>query len=381
MVRNGPFYVRTHLINLCACTIHPPSALAAGAGTKERVRGRWVTIEGGLYMDKRRVEVRVNDLVEQVVNNGRIEDDFVECKASLVSDHRKAARQIAALANSARGESAMWIVGLDENNHRVVNASDKDELANWWPAVERCFADLAPDMQVIQVHTRRGSVTVLHFETDRSPYLVTTEGLKGVDREVPWRVGNQTRTATRAQLLSVLIATTDVPDLELIDPVLTFTGTDELRFHATAYFSAAARVVLPAHRWSMSVCADEWPEREALPMKMTMHRHHRESYQRRDLEKVLTNPPPDSEVYESDDPYGVQVRRAGLIINGPDSVSLTAAGTMNENQRRYVADNPYFTANWVFPIDRSDRAVRLHRKFRWSQSRSRDPQWILDDRT
>ena len=336
-----------------------------------------------MRMDKRRVEVRVNDLVEHVVGGGRIEDDFVECKALLVNDHRKVARQIAALANSARGESVMWIIGVDEDKRCVVSAAGTDELANWWPAVERCFADLAPELQVIHVPTRHGSVMVLHFETDRSPYLVTTDGHRGVDMEVPWRVGNQTRTATRAQLLSVLVASTDVPELELIDPVITATGTRELHFSAAAYFSASARVVLPAHRWSMSVCADEWPEAEYLPMKMSMHPHYLESYKRRDLAEVMKTQPPDSQVYESDNPHGVQIRRAGLIINGSDSVSLTATGSMNENQDRHVEDAAYFNARLVFPIDRSDRAVRLHLRLRWVKGRSpgsRNSRWVLDDR-
>lgn len=112
-------------------------------------------------MDRGRLEARVFDIVDRVVAGGRAEDDLVECKSRWI-DPAKAARRLAGQANAARGDDVVWIVGLDENGHRVVPLDDTDP-ANWWPQVQKPFADaVSPDITVVNVptpHGTQGSVT------------------------------------------------------------------------------------------------------------------------------------------------------------------------------------------------------------------------------
>lgn len=121
-------------------------------------------------MNLQRIEARVLEIVDRVVTQGRkVEDDAVEAKATWPADPHKAARRIAALANAARGDDVMWLIGLDENGHAVVPLDDTD-VANWWPAVESKFADVvAPAVRTLVVPTEHGQVVCLYFETDRSP--------------------------------------------------------------------------------------------------------------------------------------------------------------------------------------------------------------------
>ncbi|WP_267616089.1 hypothetical protein [Gordonia bronchialis] len=280
-------------------------------------------------MDKRRLEGHVVGLVERIVAGGGIEDDYVECKRDLPpTDHRKAARQIAGLCNAARSDNALWIIGLDEGSHRVVTP-EVAELADWWPQVERCFDGVAPDLSTLGVPTPYGPVTVLQFVTDRSPYVVTTDGKGGIDREVPWRVGNQTRTATRSQLLSLLVANTAVPELELINPELssrTIESIDHseskdatnLTFEAGLFVSGTDHVMLPSHRWSVTISSDEWESEGWGPLhpELRVHRSGR------------------------DDEIGVQVVDAsGIYVNGAGRVALRAELSANDSANIWSPDH------------------------------------------
>ena len=110
----------------------------------------------------------------------------MEAKRQWPTDHRRAARQIAGLANAAAGEPIMWIVGLDEGGHRVCDPGEA-EPSNWWNQVSSRFSEVPPDLTLLRVATPHGPVAALWMETGRTPYVVTTDGVGGVDREVPGR--------------------------------------------------------------------------------------------------------------------------------------------------------------------------------------------------
>ena len=212
-------------------------------------------------MDKRRVELRVADIVDHVVSGGQIEDDYVECKRDWPSDHRKAARQIAGLCNAARGEDVLWIVGLDEDGHCVSPLTDT-EHSNWWGQIRRCFAELAPELDTLTVPTASGDkVVALVFTTDRSPYVVTTPNAGPVHREIPWRESNSTDSATRAQLLHLLVENAAVPAIEFIAPIVKAyvdPGYPRLSFTSEVFISVADPVMLPRHLWSIQIQSTEW---------------------------------------------------------------------------------------------------------------------------
>lgn len=216
-------------------------------------------------MDRRGIEVRVGAVVDRVTGGGRVEDDYTECKAVWPTDHRKAARQIAALCNAARGADALWIIGLDDAAATVTPTAV--EPVEWWSQVAKWFDDdVAPEPTLVVVPTAAGTVTAIAFRTDRSPYVIKT-GEDRVHREVPWRTATGTASAKRHQLLSILVANAATPELELINPAIdgiiypdpkTGELKHRLTFQADLFISAREDAMLPNHRWSLTISSTEW---------------------------------------------------------------------------------------------------------------------------
>jgi hypothetical protein len=165
---------------------------------------------------QQRLEVMVLDWIDRVQKGGRIEDSIVECKSDWPTDHRKAARQIAALANSALGADVFWLIGIDENAHTLSTPSPV-ELANWWPQVKSHFDQVPPDLKLdlnVQVD-ETNQVQALWLETSRAPYVIKTDAQHPAEREVPWRDGTRTRSAHRHELELILGPTIRLPEAEL----------------------------------------------------------------------------------------------------------------------------------------------------------------------
>lgn len=208
------------------------------------------------------IEIRALRVIDRIINSRPAEDDLVECKTQWPDDHRKAARQIAALCNAARGEDSMWLIGLNEGRAEV-NPTAVEELANWWPKVERCFGDqISPDLQNLLIPTPDGEVVALNFGTRRAPYLVSTNGANGVDFEVPIRAGNSTRTARRHELILMMSEEVNAPIIELIDSKIrmhmpsegelanspNLPGDIHTTFDGYIFVSTNQPITIPSHR-------------------------------------------------------------------------------------------------------------------------------------
>lgn len=138
------------------------------------------------------IEGWVLGLVERVNKKMPVEDSREELKADWVADPPKMARQLAAMANAAHGQSILWVIGLDQEKG-VVGASNA-ELANWWPPISSLFDGLAPTFTDLNIPVENKTVVALLFTTDRFPYVVKADR----DRlELPWREGRRTRSAKR----------------------------------------------------------------------------------------------------------------------------------------------------------------------------------------
>ncbi|MBN1261349.1 MAG: ATP-binding protein, partial [Anaerolineae bacterium] len=185
------------------------------------------------------IEGWVLDIVDRVKTGQPIEDSRVELKATWIEPDR-AARRIAGHANAARGAPILWVIGVDEDSG-IVGAS-QEELANWYPQVKAQFDGIAPTLSHYNIPAEGRTVVALYFETDRAPYVVKNlaYGQKGggpVSLEVPWREGTSTRSATRADLLRILIPLQPLPSFEILGGSLT---AEELE-----------RQERPALRWSL----------------------------------------------------------------------------------------------------------------------------------
>ncbi|MDV6310023.1 hypothetical protein [Gordonia amicalis] len=323
-----------------------------------------------------RTEARVIELVDHVVAGGRCEDDTIDCKRQLDAASPKQARKIAGMLNAARFRPTMWIIGLDENAHQVITPADEPDLANWLPQIQRHFEGIDLDMQSSRVHTNHGIVTVLQFDSSRPPYVINNpDGAGSASREVPWRTGTSTKTATRAQLLSLLVDAGELPDVELISPTLTAQLYDRdkvrLDLQADLYFYANAPAVLPSHRWSLRALADdEWPDSEAAHLTMKFSPHAQPHA--RDLPVTVVMRGGKSSNLETPHPQGVTVRASGLIVNGSDSVRMHAWATLTDAQARTVADAPNFNLTLHMPLDRGERAITHRITLRHNLSTPRD---------
>lgn len=162
-------------------------------------------------------------IVEQVQSRQPIEDMRVEAKAEWIH-HARAARRIAAHANTAHGEEILWLIGLDEL--RGVVGADAAEFSSWWSAVRACFDELAPIcIHHLNVAVDESIIVALVFETDRAPFVVKNPEFGKpaggpVSLEVPWREGTATRSARRSELLRLLSVLQRLPNVEVLSGTL-----------------------------------------------------------------------------------------------------------------------------------------------------------------
>lgn len=188
-------------------------ATLAGPPALRRPRGRLVTVRN------HEIELWAHQAIDRATQGQPVEDSRVELKREWI-DPAKAARRIAGHANAARGDSILWVIGVDEaagTVHGVSMGFDR-----WWPSVAACFDEAVPAVHDIDMH--RGDATIIAIEilTDRAPYVVKVHGNGGVDREVPWREGTHTRSARRSDLLRVLVPATARPSASVISGTVTF---------------------------------------------------------------------------------------------------------------------------------------------------------------
>jgi len=330
-------------------------------------------------------------VVDQVTGGGDVEDDRVELKREWPSDHRRAARQIAGQANAARSDSILWIVGLDESAHRVVGATEQ-ELSNWWPKVERCFSEIAPGLASLRVPTPNGStVTALYFETDRTPYMITTSGQTAAEREIPWRSGNRTRSATRSEILRSVVAESAVPQLEATAAILRLTHESPLEDQPTYgevghpeqlrltgsvdfYVDAGEPVTLPEHRWSCEVSfgrSGPWRSVQVTfrgpraRVGSTASGHAK--YEPRGLIEV--------------------VPRSGIHVSGSDAMTMQVDEAMDLSLRRALTRVRACSVRVRMAVSRSSRVVAAELKLvQYIDGNDRDAHgrwlnsWALDDR-
>ena len=154
----------------------------------------------------------------------------VELKAAFIRADQ-AARRLAGHANAARGESILWLIGVDERA-RSVRGVDAAELANWFHQLESCFESAVPSMTDRVVFTDGLSVLALLFDTSYAPYVVkATSGLL----EVPWREGTAVRSARREDLIRILVPIMRAPSVEVTSADLSLVSDGNvLSWHLTA---------------------------------------------------------------------------------------------------------------------------------------------------
>lgn len=209
-------------------------------------------------MKSQELENRVLQIAAAAVRGEQIEDSRIELKSDW-PDAKKAARRLAAHANSARSDWILWVIGLDEKG-RSVRPAREAGFTEWWAKVAAEFESVSLDPQVLSVACDGGTVVALFCPTDRAPYVVRNPDGGAIQFEVPWRVSNDVRSATRAQLLTLLVPLSSVPSVELLGGVLSATykdgpqgsgqrrGATDVRVSLYVTPQRQERIVFPFHR-------------------------------------------------------------------------------------------------------------------------------------
>jgi hypothetical protein len=120
--------------------------------------------------------------------------------------------------NAARGSDVVWLVGLNENQHKIEDLGDEVDPAHWWAQTRRHFDQVPPDLRLsLAVPFGDRIIVALLFATDRAPHVHNTGKSGGVEREVPWRAKETTRTAKRHELELILAPVALVHDVEILN--------------------------------------------------------------------------------------------------------------------------------------------------------------------
>lgn len=204
-------------------------------------------------------------IIEQVEGGNRIEDDLVELKREWI-DPNKAARQIAGHANAARGETILWLFGIDEAQHEVTGVQAED-LSKWWDQVQSRFDERAPSIGHVNIsQANRRTVLALAIDTEAAPFVVkSTES--GRQREVLYREGTRVQPVTRSQLLRLLTEPGNRLDAEVLSRRVSLSlpvpQTESVVLHLNMFLFVELQryetVIIPHHRCSATFQIPEMP--------------------------------------------------------------------------------------------------------------------------
>lgn len=164
-------------------------------------------------MKRHEIESLAREIIDRVKVGQRVEDQLYELKADW-PDHADAALRIAAHGNAARGESVLWLIGVDEN--RGVTGASAVDPATWYPQIERHFDGHAPEMRPVNFSVEGRSVVALLFGTERAPFVVKNPKGGYPEFSVPWREGTRLRAAKRDELLRILSPLQRLPSFDVL---------------------------------------------------------------------------------------------------------------------------------------------------------------------
>lgn len=169
--------------------------------------------KAGVRMRRAEVEALTLQVADDLQAGHPIEDDRIELKASWSADPRRTARQLVGACNAARGAEVVWIFGLQESPPKVTGCN-ATEVSTWWAQVRSHIAGESPTFDHYTIAVDGLSVVALVFDTEGVPFLF---GATADHHEVAWREGTATRSATRSDLVRMLVPRAGLPTIEVLD--------------------------------------------------------------------------------------------------------------------------------------------------------------------
>lgn len=200
------------------------------------------------------LELLVIELVEAVLRLQPVDDPRVAFKRAWPEDAGAAARELAGAANAARGEPVLWLIGVDEDSG-AVHACNREDLAGWYGNVCAWFDGITPTLeQSLELVIAGEPVVALLFATQRAPFAVRPAATDAsIQREIPWREAKATRSATREELLRMLVPAARLPAASVQSGILTYCWNPKevpwmLWLDVYLVPNGSERVVLPHHQ-------------------------------------------------------------------------------------------------------------------------------------
>jgi hypothetical protein len=185
------------------------------------------------------VERWVAQIVDEVDRQVRREDDRVELKRRPKETPVENARRIAGHANQVREGRIIWIFGLDEDGTRHPPPEELSDPNRWWQPIEACFDEVAPSPVFVSVD----GLLAVGFATERVPFVVKHPG-DIATREIPWREGTRVRSASRFDVLRLLVPVSTLPRISVLDGFLNIICKEP---------TDAAGDLAPAFEWRLQV--------------------------------------------------------------------------------------------------------------------------------
>ncbi len=308
------------------------------------------------------IESWVLAVIQQVEDGQPNEDARVEMKAEWI-DSFKASRQIAGHANAARGDPILWLIGVDQETGVV--GVDHKELATWLPKISSRFDGVAPDISDINVPYRNKTVVALLVSTERAPFVIKNPdfGSKSgvsIAFEVPWRDGTTTRTATRSDLIQILVPKLALPEIELLDTELSLSKHDKYRWYLKMELYITPKigsfVVIPFHRCEVELILT--PSNTTIPLS--------------GVRLVPPYKPVPGRSLTSWEPDSLTAAhtRTELIIDGPARVNLSAEAWMDDAPLS-LEDSSITIRTRLHPVH-ANQSLMINPVLKWSPSPDQD---------
>ncbi|MHB8744076.1 MAG: hypothetical protein ACYC9L_13230 [Sulfuricaulis sp.] len=164
------------------------------------------------------IELRVREALRVLGAAGNIEDAGLELKGPPPGPQHKAA-QLAGAANASGGDPIVWVFGIADDGRFIdIKGFDFDD---WFAKMPGQFDGPYPEATTVWLEHEGHAILAASFRTDHVPYVVKRNA-DPRQRETPWREGSLTRTATRSELIRMLLPLARLPRIEVLGASIAF---------------------------------------------------------------------------------------------------------------------------------------------------------------
>jgi hypothetical protein len=140
----------------------------------------------------------------------------------------KAGRELAAQANTARGQALLWLIRekAAPKGRKPGSPLSRAALETWLDELRASFEGIPPQIEFLDLAGPDGErLAALHIETDRAPFVVfQARAAKGKERqtEVLWQEDGLVRPIRRAELVRLVTPLRELPEFEILQGELSF---------------------------------------------------------------------------------------------------------------------------------------------------------------